>query len=282
MAKRLLGAVTCLLAVLAIAAWPALAQEGDDERYQALFEKGIRQLEAKDFDGAIETFKQAIEIRKDLPAAYYNVACAYSLKGDKKEALDWFEEALARGFKDEPGAEENIAQDKDLDPIRNETRFKEIMARAFPKEPEGPPLVTLKGDPAPLEKLKGKVVIVDIWRTWCRPCTSSIPNLVELQKEYGPRGLVVVGISSEPAELQEKTADQLKITYTLLRQVGPLPKAVFGEVRDVFPTIFILDREGKVVKKLVGARDKEELEALIKPLLGPEPAKPPEGKPRVF
>ncbi|MBI3725773.1 redoxin family protein [bacterium] len=274
----MLRRIAIALALVVLSAAGALAQSAD-EQFQALFQKGIDQLEKRQYDDAVASFKKAIEIRKELPETYYNIACAYSLKGEKDKAIDWFADALAHGFNDE----DHIAKDHDLDAIRDEARFKEVTARAFAKPRPGETLLTLKGEVASLEKLKGKVVLLDFWRTWCDPCKQEIPHLIALDKEYGAKGVVVVGVSNEPVPLQEQVADELKVSYLLLRQVGPLP-APFENVR-AFPTLFILDQEGKVVKKLVGARERAEIEEALKPLLAPpEPPKkapePPE--PQVF
>lgn len=263
---------------------PARAQEppeqgGEpDEEYSQLFEQGLELLKDGKFEEAIATFQKAIAIRKGPPETYYNIACAYSLKGDKERALDWLAEALAHGFKDE----DHIAKDTDLDGIRGEPRFAELMAKAFPKARPGETLVTLKGERASLDRLKGKVVIVYFWRTWVEPCKEEIPQLVALEKELGPKGLAVVGISNESAPTQEQLADELKINFTLLRQTGPL-EAPFENVK-AFPTKYILDRDGKVVKKLVGARERDELAELVRPLLEGGGGKKDGGKkePQVF
>ena len=274
----MLRRLSAALAVVLFLAAGALAQEKPDEQYQALFQQGLKLLNDRHFDEAIDTFKKSVQIRKELPESYYNVACAYALKGEKEKAIDWFADALAHGFNDE----KHIEQDGDLDSIRGEQRFKDAVAKAFSKAKPGETLVTLKGEVASLEKLRGKVVILDFWRTWCEPCKQEIPHLVALEKEYGARGLVVIGVSNEPVPLQEQLADELKVNYMLLRQVGPLP-APYENVR-AFPTVFVLDQEGKVVKKLVGARDRTELEELVKPLLTPVPgaAPAPKSEPQVF
>jgi thiol-disulfide isomerase/thioredoxin len=257
----------------------AYAQDEEDDEHSILFQEGIRLLEAKKYDDSVAVFKRCIKLQPKDSAAYYNIACAYSLKGEKAQALDWFEKAIQNGFQ----GEENLLhleQDSDLDGIRGEPRFKEIVGKWFPKAKAGETLVTLKGEPASLDKLRGKVVIVDFWRTWVEPCKEGIPELVAIEKDLGPRGVAVVGISDEPVPLQEQIADELKINYMLLRQTGPLPKPFEG-IR-VFPTKLILDQEGKVVKKIVGSATKEELEDAVKALLAPAPKKDPEGEPQVF
>ncbi len=271
----------------------AIAQEDEDPAFREAFDSGIRLLQEKKFDESVAAFKKCIELRPDDPTAYYNIACAFSLKGDADKAFEWLERAIDKGF-DDVG---HMARDTDLDPIRKDPRYKDMIAFARGERPaprgEGTPeskpgtpgkpgLVTLKGEAASLERLKGKVVILDFWRTWCGPCKAEIPHFVELQREYGDRGLAIVGVSDEPAELQEKFADQLKVNYTLLLQQGELPAPFEGI--DVFPTTFVLDKDGKVIHKFVGLRPKKAFEDAIRPLLGLDgagtPAAKPEGKPK--
>ena len=75
------------------------------------------------------------------------------------------------------------------------------------------------GLPARLSELKGKVVILDFWATWCGPCRMSIPELVHLYEKYKDKGLVVVGVSTdEPETLQNipDTVEELKINYPIV------------------------------------------------------------------
>lgn len=120
-------------------------------------------------------------------------------------------------------------------------------------------LKNLSGDRVSLDHLKGKIILVDFWATWCPPCRKSIPELVDLQKKYQERGLVVLGISMDHAE---KTSDnsliafkkKYRINYSILR--GDLRVALdfFGGEEMPIPTMFIINREGNIVAKHVGYR----------------------------
>lgn len=106
------------------------------------------------------------------------------------------------------------------------------------------------------ERFKDKVVLVDIWGTWCPPCRESIPKLVELQEEYEDDGLVVVGVAFEQSEVAEERRTALRgfvesenINYLVLD--GGTPSAVegiFPTLQDFrgFPTIVIIGRDGQV------------------------------------
>jgi thiol-disulfide isomerase/thioredoxin len=116
---------------------------------------------------------------------------------------------------------------------------------------------------------KGKVVILDFWATWCGPCKAEIPSFIALQNEYGTNGLVVVGISvdEDGAAVVKKFAQHLGINYPVLLADQKTPQA-FGGI-EAIPTTFIIDREGRIVKKHLGLTGKEEFESELKPLLNP-------------
>jgi thiol-disulfide isomerase/thioredoxin len=119
---------------------------------------------------------------------------------------------------------------------------------------------------------KGKVLVVDFWATWCGPCRSEIPGYVSLQKQYGPDGLVVVGVSLDqdtPAatarEAVQRFADQMKINYRLAIGDDRIAEA-FGGV-EAIPTTFIIDREGRIAFHKVGAMPQAQFAAELKRVL---------------
>jgi thiol-disulfide isomerase/thioredoxin len=99
--------------------------------------------------------------------------------------------------------------------------------------------------------LRGKVVIVNFWATWCPPCRAEIPDLVALQEKYRDR-LVVIGVSEDeaPPEIVKKFAVQHKVNYPIVMKTPELGKMFPGV--SALPTSFILDRESRIVQKHVG------------------------------
>ncbi len=107
------------------------------------------------------------------------------------------------------------------------------------------------------ERFKDKVVLVDIWGTWCPPCRDSVPKLIELQDEYGNEGLVVLGVAfeeeTEDTEARRKALREFEeeqgINYLLLdgREIGGVPE-VFTTLEGFrgFPTMIIIGRDGNV------------------------------------
>jgi DsbE subfamily thiol:disulfide oxidoreductase len=119
--------------------------------------------------------------------------------------------------------------------------------------------------------VKGKVAVVNFWATWCGPCRAEIPNLIELQKRYGPEGLVIVGISldEEGAAVVEPFIKRLGVNYPVVIGTKAVDEA-FGGV-EAIPAVFVIDRDGKIVSQHEGLVAKEVLEQEIKPLLKREP-----------
>ncbi|MBI3884965.1 MAG: TlpA family protein disulfide reductase [Opitutae bacterium] len=117
--------------------------------------------------------------------------------------------------------------------------------------------------------LKGKVVVVDFWATWCGPCVTEIPGYVALQKKYGPEGLVIIGVSEDQGakgpDLVRKFARQHGINYTLAMDDGQISEAFGGF--DAIPTTFLIDRAGNIRHSKVGALPHEEYEKLVVSLL---------------
>ncbi len=128
-------------------------------------------------------------------------------------------------------------------------------------------LPDLEGKPVHLSQLKGKVVVVNFWATWCDPCREEIPDFVELYKAYQGRGLEIVGVSVDTGgeERVKAFAKKFGIEYPVV--VADIQVARQWLVRGI-PRTFVIDREGKVAQKIVGVTDKRSLEAGIQPLLG--------------
>lgn len=122
-------------------------------------------------------------------------------------------------------------------------------------------LKDLDGKTVSMEELRGRIVIVDFWATWCPPCLISIPELVEIQEKYAERGVTVLGIS---VDLPEKMSEadlrafksKLKMNYPILRADDRIMVDYFGGegAQVAIPTLFVVDREGHIREKLVGFR----------------------------
>lgn len=122
----------------------------------------------------------------------------------------------------------------------------------------------LSNETVQLSKLKGKVVVLDFWATWCAPCRQEIPGFVELQKKYGPRGLRIVGVSlDEPGDkdLVRNFAREWGVNYRVVMDGGKVASA-YGDVRSI-PTTFVIGKDGKVAGSHTGFNEKEVFEKEI-------------------
>lgn len=117
------------------------------------------------------------------------------------------------------------------------------------------PLKTIDGKPFKLSDSKGKVLLLDLWATWCGPCRQEVPHLVELQKELGERGLEVIGLDIDPAsdtvEAVREFMDEFKVNYKvafLERQYAAALMAGNGSI----PQSYVITRDGKIYKRFIG------------------------------
>jgi len=130
---------------------------------------------------------------------------------------------------------------------------------------------TLEGQGYRLADLRGRVVILNFWATWCGPCRGEIPEFNVMQRELGGRGLSIVGVTSHdtPEQIREFQKD-VPQDYTVL--VGPADTPERFSNGPGLPVTYVLDREGRVREKIIGPRNRAGFEALVKPLLDEAPA----------
>jgi len=142
-------------------------------------------------------------------------------------------------------------------------------ARAAEPQPAAPAwtLKDVEGKTVQSSDFKGKVVILDFWATWCPPCKKEIPDFIELQKKYGEKGLVIVGVSldEQGPSVVKPFITQLGISYPIVMGDEKIVQD-FGGVEGI-PTTFIIDREGKIVGRHVAFTPLETFEKEIAPLL---------------
>lgn len=100
------------------------------------------------------------------------------------------------------------------------------------------------------DALRGKVVFVDFWATWCGPCRATIPELAQLSRAF-PDDVVVIGVSKEPASTVTSFIEGKDIPYPCVAAPLPGMPYQFRSVRSI-PTIFVIDREGRIARTLVG------------------------------
>jgi thiol-disulfide isomerase/thioredoxin len=104
--------------------------------------------------------------------------------------------------------------------------------------------VDLYGKSQRLRDQKGKVVVVNIWATWCTPCRAEMPKLEQLYQQRKDQGFVVFGLSDEDINVQRKYLQQVPVSYPLLTVAGQVPKFYRDIAR--YPAIFLIDRQGRL------------------------------------
>jgi cytochrome c-type biogenesis protein len=129
---------------------------------------------------------------------------------------------------------------------------------------------TLAGKPFHLKELQGQVVLLNFWATYCIPCREEIPALNALQNELQSQGLKIVGASLDDTVdgVNEYQKDVAEFKYEVLLG-GSDAKVKFAQ--SVLPTTYLIDRQGRIRQKIIGAKDKAGWEAVIKPLLAETP-----------
>ncbi|MBE3098497.1 MAG: redoxin domain-containing protein [Planctomycetes bacterium] len=100
----------------------------------------------------------------------------------------------------------------------------------------------LNSPPLSLQAAKGKIVVVEFWATWCPPCRASIPHLIEMFKNYSPKGVVFMSLTDEPKATVEPFAKQMNMIYPV--GCGSQTAGAYG-VRGI-PHAFIIDPSGNV------------------------------------
>jgi thiol-disulfide isomerase/thioredoxin len=109
-----------------------------------------------------------------------------------------------------------------------------------------------------LNQYRGRIVVLDFWATWCGPCIEAIPELVKLQEKYREKGLVILGITMDDPQMVTNEdlrafKKKTKINYTILRFNNKVAQDYLGEPPAI-PAVFLIDREMKIIDRIVGYR----------------------------
>lgn len=127
-------------------------------------------------------------------------------------------------------------------------------------------LSSLEGQRLKLSDFHGRVVLLNFWATWCGPCRAEVPELNKLQRDFQASGLAVVGVSwDDSAAGVREFQKEIRQDYTVLLG-GEDAQDKFAAIRSL-PSTYVIDREGRIRQTIIGARDRAQFEAVLKPLL---------------
>ena len=122
---------------------------------------------------------------------------------------------------------------------------------------------TLEGADRALADLKGRVVLLDFWATWCEPCLETMPRLQKLHSANSGRDFEVCGVSIDEDKNRvvkiRKMADKLGISYPVVVDAKPTPAWYRFTVKAI-PAMYLVDREGQIVAQWTGKIDFEDVE----------------------
>lgn len=128
---------------------------------------------------------------------------------------------------------------------------------------------------AELDTRQGKVVLVNFWATWCRPCIKELPDLLALERQYGSRGFELLAVSlDDPADqgpiVQPFVTKWFPSLRTLIRSSPDMDATVSvldPAWNEVLPTSYVVDRHGRVAARLQGGKSRADFEEAVLPLL---------------
>jgi len=123
-------------------------------------------------------------------------------------------------------------------------------------------LKALDGDKVSLSELRGKVVLLDFWATWCPPCRKELPEVDKLRQQYADKGLVVLGINDEDSGTVKSFLKKHEYGLPVLMDSKRDVHRMYGA--RAIPTVIIVDKNGVIKAHYVGARDREQLIAALK------------------
>lgn len=126
-----------------------------------------------------------------------------------------------------------------------------------------------------LQQQMGKVVVVNLWATWCVPCLREVPDLLKLEAEFAARGVTLLGVAVDDPSPGASQVEQFRKKYfpafVTYARVGPemdeLASVIDPAWNEVVPTTYILDRKGKPVVRIQGKKSLEEFRAAVQKAL---------------
>ena len=191
---------------------------------------------------------------EDAPEALSQLAVGMEFSGQEDDARKHYEK-LIHDFPNSPSAQRAGGALRRLDLVGKPFTLKASDLR--------------RGGTVDIERLEGKVVLVDYWATWCEPCKADLPRLKEIYDKYHRKGFEIISVSVDSEQDREAVSKFVRvsgISWPVVHESGGLdspPATQYGIIS--LPTHFLIDSQGKVVSRtLTISQLEEELKKIIK------------------
>ena len=282
--KKRLAAVILLASALILCSASLVAQEkivwSDQEKPIVEQLRGLRKLD--DNVRAHTTKDLALQIRQ-LPVVPNKLRLALALanlstEGDfGRDTLQEVTTTLATAVREQPPAGNNGEPDSAYVELASLVRYEHMQARSddpqfaaaiarleaddAKRQKADFTLTDLQGKPWHLQELRGKVVLVNFWATWCPPCRKEMPDLQALYDKYKDQGFLVLSISDEESAKVTPFIAEKKISYPVLLDPGRKVNEAF--IVEGIPKSFVFDREGKLVAQSIDMRTRDQFLGML-------------------
>jgi len=275
----LLAAAALLAGPLTLAAQSHIAWSGEEKPIVQKL-RGLRGL--SDSERPKATVELALQIRKLAPASHKELLAGQLAnlvtEGDPgHDALQEVAATLAQALKEQPPATEEGKPNGAFVTLAQLVRYEHVQissdnpqfaaamtkleADDLSRQSANFTLTDLTGKSWTLRDLRGKVVLVNFWATWCPPCRKEMPDLEALGKRFGPQGLVILAISDEDAAKVKPFIAEHQISYPILLDPGRKVNETFRV--EGIPKSFVYDREGKLVAQAIDMRTERQFLAML-------------------
>jgi len=242
----------------------------DDKSQKLLRTKSTLLLKLNRYEEALQASTKAYNLSdRKSPWKCMDILSIYLKIGNNEAAFKWLNTAVERGL-----MSYGVLYDKEYEPLRKDKRFNSIIKRIKDSIGIGSmakdfSVTLISGERISLSKLKGKVVLIDFWATWCPPCVKGIPHLKEFYKKYKNLGFEIIGISlDKKKELVDEyvSKEQLKWKIVYSGKAWLDDTAKLYKV-NLIPSYWIIDKKGILRDFGTHLRDEHKLEQAIKKLL---------------